>query len=66
MTWWHKNPIEAALWMQTNYPQHYARALEQASVYATAPELNHEALLNLKIRLERDSLTPTFSSTETQ
>jgi len=60
MTWWHKNPLEAALWFQTEYPDEYAVVMEKISTYSIAPELDHSALLNLKLRLERDSLTPHF------
>lgn len=54
LQWWHKNPIQAALWLQTEYPEVYKKCLKMAQpeVYAAYKAPTPDELMALKCKLE--------------
>ena len=52
LQWWHKNPIEASHWLETEYPEVFAKAVLMIEDYPNAPKKTADELLALKLKLE--------------
>jgi len=52
LQWWHKNPIEASHWLETEYPEVFAKAVLMLEDYQNAPKKTADELLALKLKLE--------------
>jgi 5-methylcytosine-specific restriction endonuclease McrA len=52
LQWWHKNPIEASLWLRTEHPDVYKRALEEVKNYKNTKKKTMDDLLALKLKLD--------------
>jgi len=55
--WWHKSPIEAALWFKNDYPEKYKKIIKMMNpeVYKKFPKRTPDELLALKLKLENDA-----------
>lgn len=55
LQWWHKNPVEAYLWLEKEYPEKLAYALKMVTEYDKAPSMTYEEKMTLYLKLKNSA-----------
>jgi hypothetical protein len=52
LQWWHKNPIAATIWFQSEYPVQHAKAVEMMGLYKSSQKMSPEDKMKLYLKLK--------------